>query len=114
MKKILKCREGTREDFHHIDFLRICAFASEDINFTKQESAHFDLCRVCRLKVIAELRKLAAKALLCRRLPDAVESIGGVSMPVSVFSGESFPLTLEITCLCILANTPTKRLVTSR
>jgi len=53
---------STRDDFPmtaaHIDFLRICAFAREGIDFTKKESAHFDVCRECRLKVIDALRNL--------------------------------------------------------
>jgi hypothetical protein len=53
---------STRDDFPmtaaHIDFLRICAFAREGVDFTKKESAHFDVCRPCRLKVIDALRNL--------------------------------------------------------
>ena len=62
MKSILKkCRVmSTRDDFPtagcHIHFLRIRAFASEVINFTEKENAHFDVCRVCRLKLIDALR----------------------------------------------------------
>jgi hypothetical protein len=65
MKKILKKFRvmSTRDDFpmtgRHIHFLRIRAFASEGIDFTEKESAHFDVCRVCRLKVIDALRNLA-------------------------------------------------------
>ena len=64
MKKILKkYRMSTRDDFpmtgRHIRFLRILAFASEDINFTEEEAAHFDVCRVCRLKVIDAVRNQA-------------------------------------------------------
>jgi hypothetical protein len=65
MKKILKKYRvmSTRDDFpmtgRHIHFLRIRAFASEGINFTEKETAHFDVCRVCRLKVIDALRNLA-------------------------------------------------------
>jgi hypothetical protein len=64
MKKILKKFRvmSTRDDFpmtgRHIHFLRIRAFAGEGINFTEKESAHFDVCRVCRLKVIDALRNL--------------------------------------------------------
>jgi hypothetical protein len=64
MKKILKKFRvmSTRDDFpmtgRHIHFLRIRAFASEGINFTEKESAHFDVCRVCRLNVIDTLRNL--------------------------------------------------------
>jgi hypothetical protein len=62
MKKILKKFRlvSTRDDSpttgRHIHFLRIRAFASEGINFTAKESAHFDVCRPCRLKVIDALR----------------------------------------------------------
>jgi len=61
MKKILtKNRTSNRLDFpmpeRHIQFLRILAFASEGIDFTEEEDAHFDVCRVCRLKVIDALR----------------------------------------------------------
>ena len=65
MKKILKKRRvmSNRDDFpmtgRHIHFLRIRAFASEGINFTEKETAHFDVCRFCRLKVIDALRNLA-------------------------------------------------------
>ena len=65
MKKILKKHRvmSNRDDFpmavRHIHFLRIRAFASEGINFTEKESAHFDVCRLCRLKVIDALRNLA-------------------------------------------------------
>jgi len=65
MKKILKkYRMSNRDDFpmtgRHIHFLRIVAFASEGINFTEEEDAHFDVCRACRVKVIDALRKLPA------------------------------------------------------
>ena len=61
MKKILKkYRISNRYDFpmtgRHIHFPRIRAFASEGFNFTEEEAAHFDVCRVCRLKVIDALR----------------------------------------------------------
>ena len=63
MKKILKkYRMSNRYDFpmtgRHIHFLRIHAFASEGINFTEKETAHFDVCRGCRLKVADALRNL--------------------------------------------------------
>jgi len=63
MKKILtKYRTSNRDDSampgRHIHFLRIRAFASEGIIFTEEENAHFDVCRVCRLKVIDALRNL--------------------------------------------------------
>ncbi len=65
MKKTLKkYRMSNRDDFPttgcHIHFLRIRAFAGEGINFTEEETAHFDVCRVCRLKVIDAVRNLAA------------------------------------------------------
>jgi hypothetical protein len=69
MKKILKKFRvmSTRDDFpmtgRHIHFLRIRAFASEGINFTEKESAHFDVCRLCRLKVIDALRNLAPRVV---------------------------------------------------
>jgi hypothetical protein len=68
MKKTLKkYRMSNRDDFpttgSHIHFLRIRAFASEDINFTEEENAHFQVCRVCRLKVIDALGNLAAPAV---------------------------------------------------
>jgi hypothetical protein len=64
MKKILKkYRAMSTQDFsmtgRHIHFLRIRAFAIEGINFTEEETTHFDGCRVCRLKVIDALRNLA-------------------------------------------------------
>ena len=64
MKKILeKFRVmSTRDDFpmtgRHIHFLRIRAFSIEGIKFTEKENAHFDICRVCRLKVIDAVRNL--------------------------------------------------------
>ena len=69
MKKILKKHRvmSTRDDFpktgRHIHFRRIRAFASEGIDFTEKESAHFDVCRLCRLKVIDALRKLAPEVV---------------------------------------------------
>ena len=65
MKKILEkypvksTRDGFSMTGRHIHFLRIRAFASEEINFTEKETDHFDVCRVCRLKVIDALRNLA-------------------------------------------------------
>ncbi len=65
MKKILKKYRvmSNRDDFpmtgRHIHSRRIRAFASEGINFTEKETAHFDVCRVCRLKVIDALRNRA-------------------------------------------------------
>ena len=64
MKEILKKQRvmSDSDDFpmagRHIRSLRILAFASEGIHFTDRETAHFDVCRVCRLKVIDALRKL--------------------------------------------------------
>lgn len=63
MKKIpKKYRMSNRDDFpmtgRHIHLLRILAFASEGINFTEEETTHFDACRLCRLKVIDALRSL--------------------------------------------------------
>jgi hypothetical protein len=67
MKKILKKHHvmSNRDDFpmtgrHHIHSLRIRAFATEDINFTEKETAHLEVCRACRLKVIDALRKRAS------------------------------------------------------
>jgi hypothetical protein len=45
---------------HHISPQRIPDFASEKINFTDKEAAHFELCHVCRLKVRGVLRNQAA------------------------------------------------------
>jgi hypothetical protein len=65
MKKLLKKHgiSGNRDGFpmrgRHIHSLRILSFASEGINFTEKEDAHFDVCRVCRLKVIVALRNLS-------------------------------------------------------
>ena len=75
MKTLKKYRlRSTHDDFpragRHIHFLRIRAFASEGINFTEKETAHFDVCRVCRLKVIDALRNLAP-LVVCTRMPKA-------------------------------------------
>jgi hypothetical protein len=65
MKEILnKYRVMSNRDDHpltgpHIHSLRIHAFASEGIDFTEEENAHFDACRVCRLEVIDAVRNLA-------------------------------------------------------
>jgi hypothetical protein len=75
--KILKQHRvmGNRDDFpmagRHIHFLRIRAFASEGINFTEKETAHFDVCRVCRLKVIDALRNLAPLVAYGTSVPKA-------------------------------------------
>jgi hypothetical protein len=63
MKKIpKKYRMSDAVDFamrgRHIHLLRVLAFATDGINFTEEENAHFDVCRVCRLKVIHALRNL--------------------------------------------------------
>jgi hypothetical protein len=64
MKKILKKSRVTsiRDDSpmtrRHILFLRIRAFASDGLDFTEKENAHFDVCRVCRLTLIDALRNL--------------------------------------------------------
>lgn len=69
MKKILKKFRvmSTRDDFpttaRHIHFLRIRAFAGEGVNFTEKESAHFDVCLLCRLKVIDALRNRAPRVV---------------------------------------------------
>ena len=68
MNKILKEYPvmSTRDDSvtgRHIHFLRILAFANESISFTDKEDAHFDDCRICRLKVIHALRTLAPRAV---------------------------------------------------
>jgi hypothetical protein len=47
----------------HIHSLHIRAFATEGFDFTLEESAHFDVCRVCRLKVIDALRNGAPLVL---------------------------------------------------
>jgi hypothetical protein len=86
MKKILKkYRMSNRYDFpmtgRHIHLLGILAFASDGINFTEEEAAHFDVYRVCRLSVIDALRNQATSetrrlwsapfaASLCGRLPE--------------------------------------------
>jgi len=61
MKKLKKYRvKSTRDDFptagRHIHFLHIRAFVSESVDFTEKESAHFGVCRVCRLNVSDALR----------------------------------------------------------
>jgi hypothetical protein len=77
MKKLLKKHRvmSNRDDFpmtgRHIHSLRIRAFAGEGINFTDIETAHFDACRVCRLKVIDALRNLAPPGFVSNTLPKA-------------------------------------------
>jgi hypothetical protein len=50
---------STRDDFpmtrRHIHFPRIRDFARNRIDFTEKETAHYEVCRVCRLKVIDAL-----------------------------------------------------------
>jgi hypothetical protein len=63
MKKILKKsplsnRDGFPMTGSHIQLLRILEITNDGI-FTEDETAHFDVCRVCRLKVIDSLRNLA-------------------------------------------------------
>jgi hypothetical protein len=64
MKKTKKYRvRSNGDDFattgRHICFQHILAFAREGADFTKQESAHFDVCRACRLTAIDALRDVA-------------------------------------------------------
>jgi len=47
----------------HIDFLRIHAFATESVDFTEEETAHFDICRRCRLRVVDALRNAEPQAV---------------------------------------------------
>jgi len=54
----------------HIHSLRIRAFASEGINFTDEETTHFDVCRVCRINVLHALRNLAP-LVVCTTMPKA-------------------------------------------
>lgn len=61
MKKTKKYRvKSTGDHFPttggHIDFPHIVAFAREGGDFTKEENAHFDVCRACRLKLVDVLR----------------------------------------------------------
>jgi hypothetical protein len=62
MEKLLKKYRvvSNRDDLpmtgRHIHSLRIRAFAMEGINFTDEETTHFDVCRVCRIKVLHALR----------------------------------------------------------
>jgi hypothetical protein len=48
---------------HHISQQRIPNFASERINFTEKEDAHFDVCLACRRKVRGVLRNQTALVL---------------------------------------------------
>jgi len=63
-KKLKKYRiVSYRDDFpitgRHIHSLRVRAFATAGMSrFTEKENAHFDACRVCRLKVLDALKNL--------------------------------------------------------
>jgi len=46
----------------HIQSLAILAFAIEGADFTKEENAHFDVCRACRLRLFDALSNLASLA----------------------------------------------------
>jgi len=77
MKRLKKYRvKSTRDDFptarRHIHFLHIRAFVSEAVDFTEKEIAHFDVCRVCRLKVFDALRNLEPEVVhaITPRLPE--------------------------------------------
>jgi hypothetical protein len=68
MNKLKKYRpKRTHDDFpptgRHLHFLRIHAFANEGIDFTEKETAHFDICRACRLKVVDALRNVQSQAV---------------------------------------------------
>ena len=68
MKKTKKYRaKSARDDFsttgRHIHLLRIHAFVSGGVDFTEEETAHFDVCRGCRLKVIDALRTMAPQVV---------------------------------------------------
>jgi hypothetical protein len=56
--RLVSTRDNFSKAADHIHLLRINAFASEGINFTEKENAHFDVCHRCRLKVIKALRNL--------------------------------------------------------
>ena len=63
MKKLKKYRaKSTRDDFptveRHIHSMHIRAFVSEGVDFTAKETAHFDVCSDCRLKVVDAFRNL--------------------------------------------------------
>ena len=66
MNKLRKYRaQSTRDHFPrigHIDFLRIHAFANESVQFTEEETGHFDVCRRCRLRVVEALRNAEPQA----------------------------------------------------
>ena len=68
MRELKKCRaKSTHDDFpttgRHIDFQHIRAFVSEGVDFTEEETAHFDMCRSCRLKVIGAFKNLAPRVV---------------------------------------------------
>ena len=68
MNKLKKYRaKSNRDDFpttgRHIDLMRIHAFASESVEFTEEETAHFDVCRDCRLKLVDALRDSEAQVV---------------------------------------------------
>lgn len=61
MSKRKKYRaKSNRHEFpttgRHIDLMRSHAFASESGEFTEEETAHFDVCRSCRVQVVDVLR----------------------------------------------------------
>lgn len=61
MKKLKKYRAKSNRDDSpttegHIDLTRIHAFASESVELTGEEIAHFDVCRGCRLRLVEVLR----------------------------------------------------------
>lgn len=68
MKKLKKYREkSTRDDSvtagRHIHSLHVLAFASGEADFTEKESAHFDVCRACRLKVLDAHRRVVPQGV---------------------------------------------------
>jgi hypothetical protein len=69
--RIVTTRDDSPMPAGHIHFLRINAFAREGINFTDKESAHFDVCRPCRLKVIDALRDLEPLEVRTIMMPKA-------------------------------------------
>jgi len=64
--RVMSNRDDSPMTGGHIHSLRIRAFASEGINFTEKETAHFDVCRVCRLKVRDALRNLAPRPTMSK------------------------------------------------
>ena len=62
MKKILEpfravstCDEFPLTEERHIHLPRIRDFARNRIDFTESETAHYEVCRPCRLKVIGAI-----------------------------------------------------------